>query len=185
VDRTIAELKRRFQPFLEKNDDSLIPPDLQRSIFTIVSDSLCLVSSIPLTSGLDLPLMLLLLQAVRHGGEAEWKKIREVYDSPPTASTKIDALMSLGSTQKSELLEKTFEMLHDGSIKDQDVMYGFVSLSSNRKATRDVSDYFMKRYGEMMKRFGDNFAMNRSVLVLTLSSCFFLVQCVFSRNADS
>lgn len=71
--------------------------------------------------------------------------------------------MSLGATQKPDLLEKTFEMLHDGSIKDQDVMYGFVSLSSNRKATRDVADYFMKNYGEMMKRFGDNFAMNRSV----------------------
>lgn len=54
--------------------------------------------------------------------------------------------MSLGATQSDELIKKTFTMLHDGSIKDQDVMYGFVSLSSNRKATRDVSKYFRENY---------------------------------------
>ncbi len=91
----IAELKRRFQPFLEKGDDSLIHADLQRAIFT---------------------------NAVRHGGEAEWKKVREVYGKPINPSTKIDALMSLGATKKPELIEKTFEMLADGTIKDQDVM---------------------------------------------------------------
>lgn len=133
---TIAELQRRFKPFLDSNDDSLIPPDLQRVIFTI---------------------------AVRHGGEAEWKKIRQVYDNPPTASAKIDALMSLGATKKPEYIKKTFDMLHDGSIKDQDVMYGFVTLSSNRLATRDVAQYFKDNYKAMMKRFGDNFAMNRLV----------------------
>jgi aminopeptidase 2 len=69
-----------------------------------------------------------------------------VYDAPPTASAKIDALMSLGATQSDELIKKTFTMLHDGSIKDQDVMYGFVSLSSNRKATRDVAKYFKDNY---------------------------------------
>jgi aminopeptidase 2 len=69
-----------------------------------------------------------------------------VYDKPPTASAKIDALMSLGATQKPELIEKTFTMLHDGSIKDQDVMYGFVSLSSNRLATRKVAAYFKDNY---------------------------------------
>lgn len=31
---TIAELQRRFQPFLEKGDDSLIPPDLQRELYS-------------------------------------------------------------------------------------------------------------------------------------------------------
>jgi len=54
--------------------------------------------------------------------------------------------MSLGATQKPELIEKTFTMLHDGSIKDQDVMYGFVSLSSNRLATRKVAAYFKDNY---------------------------------------
>jgi aminopeptidase 2 len=102
----LAELKRRFQPLLEKGDDSLIHPDLQRSIFT---------------------------NAVRHGGEAEWSKIREVYGNPPNPSTKIDALMSLGATKKPELIERTFKMLEDGTIKDQDIMVGRTVLScSNR-----------------------------------------------------
>lgn len=37
IGRTIAEIQRRFKPFLENGDDSLIPPDLQRCIYTIVS----------------------------------------------------------------------------------------------------------------------------------------------------
>jgi hypothetical protein len=39
IGRTIAEIQRRFKPFLENGDDSLIPPDLQRCIYTIVSSS--------------------------------------------------------------------------------------------------------------------------------------------------
>ena len=34
--RTIAEIQKRFKPFLENGDDSQIPPDLQRCIYTIV-----------------------------------------------------------------------------------------------------------------------------------------------------
>lgn len=132
----LAELKRRFQPFLEKGDDSLIHADLQRSIFT---------------------------NAVRHGGEAEWKKVREVYGNPPNPSTKIDALMSLGATKKPELIEMTFKMLEDGTIKDQDVMYGFVSLSSNRITRRQIGTWFKDNYDPLVKRFADNFAMNRLV----------------------
>jgi len=132
----LAELKRRFQPLLEKGDDSLIHPDLQRSIFT---------------------------NAVRHGGKAEWNKIREIYGNPPNPSTKIDALMSLGATKKPELIEKTFKMLEDGTIKDQDIMYGFVSLSSNRLTRREIGTWFFDHYDDLMKRFADNFAMNRLV----------------------
>jgi aminopeptidase 2 len=93
----LAELKRRFQQLLENGDDSLIHPDLQRSIFT---------------------------NAVRHGGDAEWNKVREVYGNPPNPSTKIDALMSFGATKKPELSKRVFKMLEDGTIKDQDVMVG-------------------------------------------------------------
>ena len=35
--RVIAELKRRFEPFLKSDDDSLIPADLLRTIFVHVS----------------------------------------------------------------------------------------------------------------------------------------------------
>jgi aminopeptidase 2 len=91
----ISEIKKRFQPFLASGDDSQIPPDVQRTIFTV---------------------------AVRHGGEAEYKKIREVYDNPPNPSTKIDALLALGAPKDDALISKSFSMIDDGSILDQDVM---------------------------------------------------------------
>ncbi|KAI5449750.1 Aminopeptidase 2 mitochondrial [Naganishia albida] len=132
----IQEIQKRFQPFLTSNDDSQIPADVQRTIFTI---------------------------AVRHGGEAEYKKIREVYDNPPNPSTKIDALLALGATKDTNLIKKTFTMLDDGSVLDQDLMYAFVALSSNRLATRDVAKYFKDNYSVLMKRFGDNFGISRLV----------------------
>lgn len=96
----LAELKRRFQPFLEKGDDSLIPADLQRAIFT---------------------------NCVKHGGKAEWEKILEVYNKPPNPSTKVDAMASLCATQDAALLDRTFAMIGDGTVKDQDVYMFFVS----------------------------------------------------------
>lgn len=92
----ISEIQKRFQPFLANGDDSQIPADVQRTIFTI---------------------------AVRHGGEKEYQKIREVYDNPPNPSTKIDALLALGAPKDPKLIQKTFDMIADGSILDQDVMY--------------------------------------------------------------
>jgi aminopeptidase 2 len=91
----IEEIQKRFQPFLASNDDSQIPADVQRTMFTI---------------------------AVRHGGEAEYNKIREVYDNPPNPSTKIDALLALGASKDTKLIKKTFDMLDDGSVLDQDLM---------------------------------------------------------------
>jgi aminopeptidase 2 len=90
--QVLAELKKRFQPFLENNDDSQMPPDLQRSIFA---------------------------SAVRNGGEAEYNKIRAVYDKSPTPSAKVDAMYALCAAKDSKLLDRTFAMLSDGSIKDQ------------------------------------------------------------------
>lgn len=98
----LAELKRRFAPFLEKGDDSLIHGDIQRSVFT---------------------------NAVKHGGKAEWEKLRAVYAKPPNPSTKVDSIYALCATKDEECLAKTFKMLEDGSCKDQDLYIFFVSPS--------------------------------------------------------
>jgi aminopeptidase 2 len=92
----IAECQKRFEPFLESNDDSQIPVDIQQTIYVI---------------------------AVRYGGEAEYRKIREVYDNPPNPVCKINALYALSSSKKKDLRQETFGMITDGSILDQDVMW--------------------------------------------------------------
>ena len=90
----LAELKRRFAPFLSNNDDSQIPPDLQRTVF---------------------------FNATRHGGVKEYEKMIEVYNKPPNPSTKVDAMYALCLTGDEALLDRTFKMMGDGSVKDQDV----------------------------------------------------------------
>jgi aminopeptidase 2 len=92
----LVELGARFRPLLASGDDSRIPPDLQREIFTA---------------------------AIADGGEAEYAKVLEVYASPlSNPSTKVDAMMALCATRADALLDRTFAMLADPkAIKDQDV----------------------------------------------------------------
>ena len=99
----LAELKRRFVPFLSNNDDSQIPPDLQRTIY---------------------------FNALRHGGVKEYEKMIEVYNKPPNPSTKVDAMYALCLTGEEELLDRTFKMMVDGSVKDQDIYMFIVSMNT-------------------------------------------------------
>jgi aminopeptidase 2 len=118
----LAELKRRFAPFLEKGDDSLIHGDIQRAVFT---------------------------NSVKHGGKAEWNKIREVYSKPPNPSTKVDAIYSLCVTKDEECLEKAFKMMDDGSCKDQDLYIFFAGLASNRIARKRIGEWFMENFDKV------------------------------------
>ena len=92
---TISEIQKRFQPFLQSSDATRIPADVQRTIFVI---------------------------AVRYGGEDEYQKARELYYNPPNPVAKIDALYALAASKKQSLRQKTFEMITDGSVLDQDLM---------------------------------------------------------------
>jgi aminopeptidase 2 len=118
----LAEIKRRFTPFLEKNDDSLIHGDIQRSVF---------------------------VNSVKHGDKAEWNKIREVYSKPPNPSTKVDAIYSLCQTRNEECLDKTFDMMDDGSVKDQDLYLFFASFSGNPIARKRIGTYFMDNFDKV------------------------------------
>jgi aminopeptidase 2 len=93
-DATIAEMQRRFQPFLYSGDDSLIPADLKATIFRMV---------------------------VQHGGEKEYRKMLEIYDDPPNPAMKVDAIWALCSTKEMPLFHETLDLITEGFILDQDV----------------------------------------------------------------
>ncbi|OWZ56597.1 aminopeptidase 2 [Cryptococcus neoformans] len=128
----IQEMKDRFQPFLEKNDDSRIPPDLQRSIF---------------------------INAVEHGGKAEYEKILEVFNKPSNPSTKVDAMYALCSARDEALLDRTFAML-EKKVKDQDLYIFFFGFGSNKYARRKVANYFKANYDSLIKRYPDGNGLN-------------------------
>lgn len=110
----LAELKKRFQPFLESGDDSKIPPDLQRTIYT---------------------------NATRHGGLQEYEKMLEVYNKPANPSSQVDAMYALCSTREPDLLDRSMKMITDGSVKDQNVYIFFVSSSERWVLFADTAQF--------------------------------------------
>ena len=96
----VKELCDRFEPFLKNGDDSRIPPDLQRSIFST---------------------------AVKNLGEPAFVKLQQVVEKPPNPSSKVDAMVAICQTRDETLLKKAFDMLDNGEVKDQDWYIFFVS----------------------------------------------------------
>ncbi|TIC23268.1 hypothetical protein E3Q12_02146 [Wallemia mellicola] len=136
-ENAIKEIKRRFAPFLEKNDDSLIPNDLLRVIYA---------------------------QSVKHGGAAEWEKCLEIVKNPnpPTPMHKIAAMLALGSTKDEKLIEKTFDFIEHG-FKNQDLMYPFVALRNNPISRRKLWEYTKANLGKFEKRLEGNFSLGRLI----------------------
>jgi len=129
----LAELKSRFEPFLSNNDDSRIPPDLQRTIYSC---------------------------ATRHGGIKEYEKILEVYNKPPNPSTKVDAMYALTTVKDEALLDRTFAMMTDGSVKDQDLYIFCFGLAANRVARRRNTKWVMDNYDMLCAKYSDSMGMS-------------------------
>ncbi|KAG8687839.1 Aminopeptidase 2 mitochondrial, partial [Ceratobasidium sp. 395] len=114
----LEELRSRFAHFQETGDDSKIPADLQRVTYRI---------------------------AVQHGGEKEYEAIKKIAENPPTPSAKIAAMLAMTMAQEKSLTEKTLQyMLTD--VKDQDMMYYFAGLSSNRASRRRIAEFLQENY---------------------------------------
>ncbi|KAF8061516.1 leucyl aminopeptidase [Lyophyllum atratum] len=127
----VKELQGRFAHFMKTGDDSTIPADLQRVIFST---------------------------AVKHGGRAEYDTVVRLHDKPKTPTERIAAILAMGSTQDPELLNETFKFIST-KARDQDVMYFFRGLSANRKARRPLVQYLKDEYDTLYKRFEGNFSL--------------------------
>jgi aminopeptidase 2 len=80
----IKELQSRFEHFMKTGDDSHIPADLQRVIFSTVLSTLlksCMWSLIKLG-----------VQVVCHGGQAEYDAIVGIYNKPSTPTARVAAM---------------------------------------------------------------------------------------------
>ncbi|POY75780.1 hypothetical protein BMF94_1093 [Rhodotorula taiwanensis] len=135
-EETLAEYRRRFSTFIEKNDDSEIPGDLKTSIYS---------------------------QSVRFGGEKEYEKVLEVYQNPPTPAHKSSAIAALCSPEKPELVDRTITMLMTGDVKNQDMGSFVAYLGRNRAAKRKVWECFQENFDGIMLRFKGNFSIGNIV----------------------
>ncbi|GJN87500.1 hypothetical protein Rhopal_000449-T1 [Rhodotorula paludigena] len=133
---TLAEYKRRFGLFLEKDDDSLIPGDLKGSIYT---------------------------QSVRNGGEKEYEKVLSVYRNPPTPAHRTSAIGALCSVEDEALLKRTYEFVLSDEVKNQDMASFIANLGRNRVAKRKTWEWFKTNYEPIMRRFKGNFSVGNVV----------------------
>jgi len=123
---TLAEYKRRFGLFVEKDDDSQIPGDLKDSIYS---------------------------QSVRFGGEKEYEKVLDVYRNPKTPAHRTSAIGALCAAEKEDLLDRTFGLLLSGEVKNQDMASFIANLGRNRVSKRKTWEWFKANYDEIMHRF--------------------------------
>ncbi|KWU42560.1 putative AAP1-alanine/arginine aminopeptidase [Rhodotorula sp. JG-1b] len=135
-EETLAEYRRRFGAFMEKNDDSEIPGDLKTSIYA---------------------------QSVRFGGEKVYEKVVEVYQNPPTPAHKSSAIVALCSAEKPELVDRTIKMMMTGDVKNQDMGSFVAYLGRNRAAKRKIWECFQQNYDAIMLRFKGNFSIGNIV----------------------
>ncbi|KAL1672234.1 hypothetical protein EV122DRAFT_284153 [Schizophyllum commune] len=133
--KVIAELKRRFAPFLDNDDDSLIPADLLRTTF---------------------------VHAVKNGGRAEFDKMKQVLKDPKTPTFRAAAISALCSTRDPELLEETKHYVLD-EARDGDMPPFFRGLQGNPAARRMLVLLLKDNYDAIYKRFEGTFSLGRII----------------------
>ncbi|KAI5890288.1 uncharacterized protein SCHCODRAFT_02631407 [Schizophyllum commune H4-8] len=133
--KVIAELGRRFAPFLKDDDDSLIPADLVRSIF---------------------------VNSVKHGGRAEYHKMMEVFQKPKTTTYNVAAISAMCSTRVLALLEETSDYVLKES-RDGDMTRFFRELQGNPSARRMLISLLKENYDTIYKRFEGTFSLGRII----------------------
>ncbi|KAJ7582802.1 leucyl aminopeptidase [Mycena floridula] len=137
-EKVVAELKRRFSHYMETGDETQIPADIRRAIYTTVAKS---------------------------GGVSEYEALLKIHQAPsaPTAGTSARAALAMVSDPK--LLERTFETIKTG-CRDQDVFYFLGGFTSNTTFRREIVAFFKREYAELSRRFEKNSSMRYAVQLI-------------------
>jgi len=138
----INELNSRFTHFMETGDDTRIPADLQRVIFSV---------------------------AVEHGGREEYEAVIKIHEKPKTPTSRISAIIGMGATQDPKLAEETLQYILTKS-RDQDVRHFFRGLRNNFKTRRLLAKFFKDKYDVLSERFEGNFTLTYLVEISLSSS---------------
>ncbi|EJU01768.1 Metalloprotease [Dacryopinax primogenitus] len=130
---TMKQIQGRFSLLVESDDSSLIPADLETTIFC---------------------------GAVAKGGEREWAKAREMYRRPKTPSEKTAALFGMCAPEDPALLRKTLDLILTDEVKTQDYAAFFSGLSNNPEGIRLLWAYFQENYDTLVQRLDGSHSFN-------------------------
>jgi hypothetical protein len=103
----------------EQNDDSAIPGN-PISPFPCLLCTTLRILPVCCCSAADL-LRTIYSTAVKFGGEKEYNTVLSIYKKPPTPQHQLAALSSLTATRDEVLLQRTFDLVLSGEVREQDV----------------------------------------------------------------
>ncbi|KAL0581102.1 Aminopeptidase 2 mitochondrial [Marasmius crinis-equi] len=166
----VNELKSRFEHFMDHNDDSGIPADLQKAIFIAVCGLLATDGT--LIANLNLFRLSSTGDVLNQDGNSRYDAVKKILEKPKTSSTRVASIYALSSAQDEALIGEGLDFLLSGA-KQEDIAHFFLGYSTNHRARKPMVEFFHDNYEELCKRFIHTYYFR------------FLVEYAFSGLANS
>ena len=139
-EQVVQECKKRFENFFAGNE-SAIHPNLRGTVFRI---------------------------AVENGSLDEFERVRQFYlTGKLAADQKITTLRAICFTPYPELLQSTLEMILNGSVRSQDVIFVIAAVSFNLKGRRLAWEFVTKQWEKLHDTF---YSSSASILARIVSN---------------
>ncbi|QRV90401.1 peptidase family M1 protein [Ceratobasidium sp. AG-Ba] len=124
----VKELRNRFQRFMETGDEETIPVNLQRTTYRV---------------------------SVQYGTRKDSSSVKKIASEPPTPSAKVSAMLAMTKVKDEILIQETLQHMAT-DVKDQDLYYYFIGLSSFSPNRRLAATFFKENYSKLYGRLGGN-----------------------------
>jgi len=121
----IANAQQRFQAFI-KGDNTAIHPNLRGTVFAL---------------------------NVKHGSEAEYNAVFDIYQTTTVADQKTAALAALTASRSQELIRRNLDLSLSSHVRSQDVIYIFRSIVLNEAARRPTWVYLRENWDKIHDKF--------------------------------
>ena len=96
--------------------------------------------------------------AATAGDEALWAGLRQALDNASTPAVRRDILIALSSFRAPPLLNKTLDLLLDGTFRAQDVRSVARRAMGHRMTRTQVWEWMVQHYGKLLEVLGDKYA---------------------------
>ncbi|CAG8472919.1 15099_t:CDS:10 [Acaulospora morrowiae] len=128
-DRIVEEAFRRFEIFTSNHDDSILNANIRGSVYEMV---LTYANTKKNTSKMK--------------EKDIFRSIQNIYENAKTADQKVVAFKGLFFVQDAVLIQDVMKFAISEEVKPQDLDYAFYGLQANRKARRELWNFFKSNW---------------------------------------
>eukprot|EP00743_Colponemidia_sp_Colp-15_P004938 GILK01005323.1.p1 GENE.GILK01005323.1~~GILK01005323.1.p1 ORF type:complete len:892 (+),score=188.23 GILK01005323.1:73-2676(+) len=103
--------------------------------------------------------------AAKYGGREEFEQIKKLFNSIDSAEFKVKCVMAMGQVREPQIIDEFIQWIFQ-NVRPQDILYGFVSLSSNPMARGRAWAYVKSNWTAIRKMFSDNMIEHMATIPL-------------------